>query len=74
MLIISAYGEKHQTLQESREGFIAEPCTSKQIQTLITTLEDAQFTNQDIYFLYIDFKNAFASIYHARLLAIMKEL
>ena len=41
---------------------------------LIAALEDAQFTNQDIYLLYIDFKNAFGSIDHARLLAIMKEL
>jgi hypothetical protein len=43
--ILSAYGEKHQILQDSREGFQAEWCTSKQIKTLITTLEDAQFTN-----------------------------
>ena len=30
--------------------------------------------NQDIYLLYIEFKNAFGSIDHARLLAIMKDL
>ena len=40
----------------------------------IATLEDARLTNQDIYILYIDFKNAFGSIDHARLLAIMKDL
>ena len=45
-----------------------------QLQLLITTLEDAQFTNQDIYLLYIDFKKAFGSIDHAWLLAIMKDL
>ena len=72
--ILSAYGEKYQILQDSQEGFRAERCTSRQIQTLIAALEDAQFTSQDIYLLYIDFKNAFGSIDHARLLAIMKDL
>ena len=73
-LILSAYGEKHQILHDSQEGFKAERCTSRQLQLLIAALEDAEFTNQDIYLLYIDFKNAFGSIDHARLLAIMKDL
>ena len=47
---------------------------TRQLQILIAALEDARFTNQDIYILYIDFKNAFGSIDHARLLAIMKNL
>jgi hypothetical protein len=46
----------------------------RQLQTLISTLEDARLTNQDIYVLYIDFKNAFGSIDHAKLLGIMKDL
>jgi hypothetical protein len=37
-------------------------------------LEDARFTSQDIYLLYIDYTNAFGSIDHARLLAIMLDL
>ena len=74
--ILSAYGEKHQILHESQEGFRAKRGTSKQLQLLIAALEDARFTNQDIYIyiLYIDFKNSFGSIDHARLLAIMKDL
>ena len=40
----------------------------------MTALEDAQFINQNIYLLYIDFKNSFGSIDHACLLAIMKDL
>jgi hypothetical protein len=72
--ILSTYGEKHQILHDSQEGFRAERCTARQLQTLIAALEDARFTNQDIYILYIDFKNAFGSIDHARLLAIMKDL
>ena len=72
--IISAYGEKYQILHDSQEGFRAERGTSRQLQLLIAALEDAIFTNQDIYIIYIDFKNAFGSIDHARLLAIMKDL
>ena len=72
--ILSTYGERHQILHDSQEGFRAERCISRQFQLLIAALEDAQFTNQDIYLLYIDIKNAFGSIDHARLLAIMKDL
>ena len=71
--ILSAYGERHQILHNSQEGFRAERCTSRHLQLLIAALEDVQFTNQDIY-LDIDFKNAFGSIDHARLLAIVKDL
>jgi len=41
---------------------------SRQIQTIVVALEDAIFTKQDISLLYNDFKNAFGSTYHARLL------
>lgn len=46
----------------------------KNAQLLIGALEDANFTKQDIYILYIDLKNAFGSIDHVRLLAIIKDL
>ena len=72
--ILSAYGEKYQILHDSQEGFRVERCIARQLQTIIAALKDARFTNQDIYILYIDFKNAFGSIDHARLLAIMKDL
>jgi hypothetical protein len=70
---LSNYGKKYQILQNSQEGFRQERCTSRQLQTLIATLEDSRLTQQDIYLLYIDFKNAFGSINHARLLAIMAD-
>jgi hypothetical protein len=73
-LMLSAYGEKYQILHDSQEGFRAERSTSRQLQLLIAALEDARFTNQNIYLLYIDFKNAFGSLDYARLLAIMKDL
>jgi hypothetical protein len=69
---LANYGEKYQILQNSQEGFRQERCTSR--QTLIAALEDSRLTQQDIYLLYIDFKNAFGSINHARLLAIMANL
>ena len=47
---------------------------SRQFQIIISVLEDAKFTNQDTYLLYIDFKNAFGSIDYAQLLAIMINL
>ena len=37
-------------------------------------LEDAKFTTQDIYLLYIDFTKVFGSIDHAKLLTIMTDL
>jgi hypothetical protein len=71
---LSSYGEKYQILHDSQEGFKEERCTSRQIHTLTAALEDTKFTTQDIYLLYIDFTNAFRSIDHARLLAIMTDL
>jgi hypothetical protein len=71
---LANYGEKYQILQNSQEGFRQERCTSRQLQTLIAALEDSRLTQQDIYLLDIDFKNAFGSIDHARLLAIMADL
>ena len=72
--IISSYRGKFQILHDSQEEFRAERSTSRQIQLLIATLEDARLTNQGIYILYIDFKNAFGFIDHPKLLAIMKDL
>ena len=63
--LLSSFGEKYQILHNSQEGFRQECCTSQQIQTTLAALEDARFTNQDIYLLYIDFTNAFGSIDHA---------
>jgi hypothetical protein len=71
---LANYGEKYQILQNSQEGFRQERCTSRQLQTLIAALEDSKLTQQDIYLLYIDLKNAFGSIDHTRLLAIMTDL
>ena len=72
--LLSFLGEKYQILHDSQEGFHQKRCTSRQIQILITALEDARFITQDIYLLFIDFTNAFGSINHAKLHAIMFDL
>ena len=68
---LTNYGEQHRLLHLSQEGFRPQHNTSRQIQPIIATLEDARLTIKDIYLTYINFNNAFGSIDHARLLAIM---
>ena len=72
--LLTNYGETHRILHFSQEGFRPQRNTARQIQTIIATLEDARLTTKDIYLTYIDFRNAFGSIDHARLLAIMEDL
>ena len=72
--LLTNYGENNMILHFSQEGFWAQRNTSRQIQTIIATLEEAKLTNKDIYLTYIDFRNAFGSIDHARLLVIMEDL
>lgn len=72
--LLASYGEKHQIQHDSQEGIPQERCTSKQLQTIIAALEDTKFSKQDIYVLYIDFKNTFGSIDHARLLTIVEDI
>ena len=73
-ILLMNYGEQHRLLHFSQEGFRPQRNTSRQIQTIIAALEDAKLTTQDIYLTYIDFNNAFGSIDHARLLALMEDL
>ena len=72
--LLTSYGERHKLLHFSQEEFRPQHNTSRKIQTIITTLEDARLTNKDIFIAYIDFQNAFISIDHARLLVLMKDL
>ena len=48
--------------------------TARQIQAITVVLEDAKFTNKDIFLTYIDFKNAFGSINQPRLFVIMEDI
>lgn len=47
---------------------------SHQIQTILAIAQYAQYIIQDMYIAYMDFHNAFKSIGHIRLLAIMEDL
>jgi hypothetical protein len=42
--ILSTYGERHQILHDSQKRFKTERCTARQLQTLISAIEDARFT------------------------------
>lgn len=56
--ILLAYGKQYQFLYDNQKGFRVERSTSKQLQFFIVASKNAKFTDQDIYLLYIDFKNA----------------
>ena len=73
-VLLTSYGEQHRLLHLSQEGFRPQRNTSRQIQTIIASLEDVRLTTKDIYLTSIDFRNAFGSIDHARLLAIMEDI
>jgi RNA-binding protein YlmH len=73
-IILATYCEKYCILYDSQEGFKTERCTSSQFQLITRALKDAKFSTQDIYLLNIEFKNAFESIDHARLLTIISNL
>ena len=72
--LLTNYDEQHRLLHFSQEGFRPQRNTSRQIQIILAALEDAKLTTQDIYLTYIDFRNAFGSIDHARLFALMEDL
>lgn len=61
-------------LQTSQEGFRQERITHRQMSYLLTTIQDAQISQQHLYIPYIDFKNVFGSVNHHSLFAIMKAL
>lgn len=48
--------------------------TSHQLQAIVAAFENSKFTNKNNFITYIDFKHAFNSIDHTRLLAIVQEL
>lgn len=58
-------------MQQPDKPFGNMPMTN---QMIILALEDARLTNNDIYLTYIDFKDAFGSIDHAHLQALMEDL
>ena len=72
--LMSDFAEEHSILHEGQEGFRRHRNTERQIQMLLGVLEDAKLTKQDIYLLYVDFTNAFGSVDHPRMIALLEDL
>ena len=68
--IILGYSALHFSLK----GFRLQRNTIRQIQVIIVALKDANLTNNDIYLTYIDIRDTFGFIDHARLFTLMKDL
>jgi ribonuclease HI/exonuclease III len=72
--LMSTYAEERGMLHEPQEGFRKDRNTERQLQLLLAILEDAKVTQEDVYLLYIDFTNAFGSVDHPRVMAILDAL
>ena len=72
--LMSDFAEEHNILHEGKEGFRRHRNTERQIQMLLGVLEDAKLTKQDIHLLYMDFTNAFGSVDHPRMIALLEDL
>ena len=69
---LAMFVEQHDLLSDSQEGFRPDRNTTRQLQRLIMTMEDAKLTDSPLYVLYVDFVNAFGSVDHLRMAEIMK--
>ena len=72
--LLTIFGKQHKIFHHNQKVFRPMRNTVRQIQTIIAALENNKFTNNDIHITYIDFKSAFSSIDHPRLLVIMEDL
>jgi hypothetical protein len=72
--VLSDYAEEHNILQDSQQGFRRVRNTRKQINRLLTVIEDARLEHNELHVMYIDFKNAFGSLDHTRLKQTMEYL
>lgn len=72
--LLTIFGKQHKIFHHNQKVLRPMRNTVRQIQTIIAALENNKFTNNDIHITYIDFKSAFSSIDHPRLLVIMEDL
>ena len=72
--VLSAYAEDNHILSQCQEGFRLHHNTSRHLQRLVHTLEDARSSHRNIYGLYIDLTSAFNTISHSHLFRIMHDL
>jgi hypothetical protein len=69
---LSMFVEQYELLSPRQEDFRANRNTTRQLQRLAMTIEDAKLTNSPLYILYVDFENAFGSVDHLRMAEIMR--
>ena len=65
---------RHKIIHRCQEGGILGRDTRRQLQNHINIISDAFHTNQDLFVLYVDFKNAFSMVSMDKLLCIMYDL
>ena len=53
--LLISHVKKDQILHHNHEGFCPMCNTTRQLQTIIAPLQEAKFTNKDIYITYINF-------------------
>jgi hypothetical protein len=71
---IATHCEDHNALHNSQEGFRKNRNTIRQIQTVVSAIEDAALGHQNLYVGYIDYSSAFNTIDHDKLMIIMHDI
>ena len=69
--VLQDFALQHDIITGSQEGFLPYRNTIRQVNTMVSIIEDAALTHQDLYVLYIDFTNAFNSVDHDRMQELM---
>ena len=72
--VFAAYAEKHHILSQEQGGFRAHRNTIQQLETHTMLLEDARLTEQDIFLVMVDLKEAFDTIDHHRMIKVIRDL
>ena len=71
---LSAYAEEVGMISDSQEGFCKGRNCARQLQQLVSVMEDAQLTRRILFLHQVDFAAAFNSIDHPRLLLVLERL
>ena len=69
--VLQGYALQQNIVTGSQEGFLPYRNTIRQVNTMVSIIEDAALTHQDLYVMYIDFSNAFNTVDHTRMQEIM---
>ena len=72
--VMQPYAEEAGMLSSMQEGFRKNRNCGRQLQHLVSILEDAKLTGRNLFLLQVDFASAFNSVDHPRLFHIMEQL